>query len=193
MDECVVSAAFDPGEIDGIRGEPSELLFDLEKNNFRKPNTPWGEFDYPYQYDACFVIEEKPFYWMYEWPVPKNINFFTWGGVYGNQPQPTTPWAIQYWDNGWVTVMEGTGGSYLEGRSGVDTDAQSVWQSDTPVQTTKFRLAVWSDGIDPLFSYHIRGRGGSCQNWDETDSTFKCILVQYKDLTTAIGSFIFTN
>ncbi|MCK4296469.1 MAG: T9SS type A sorting domain-containing protein, partial [Candidatus Marinimicrobia bacterium] len=188
IDEAVVSASFDAGEIDNIRGAPTELLFDPVKGDFHYTGTPWGEFGYPWQYDAGYVEYEDPFYWMIEWPVPKNINYFTWGGVYGNQPQPTTLWAVEYWDDAWVALMDGVGGSYLEGLSGVDTDAESVWQSDTPVQTTKFRLAVWSDGIDPLFSYHIRGRGGSCQNWDETDSTFKCILVQYKDLATAIGS-----
>ena len=145
-----------------------------------------GEIGYPWQYDAGYLTEEDPFYWMVEWPVPKNVNYFTWGGVYGNQPQPTTPWAVQYWDGEWVTLMDGIGGSFEEGLMGVDTDAESIWQTDTPIQTTKFRLAVWSDGIDPLFSYHIRGRGGSTLNWDQTEDEFKCILLQYKDLDTAV-------
>ncbi|MBD3288883.1 T9SS type A sorting domain-containing protein [candidate division KSB1 bacterium] len=184
LPECVASASFEAGELDNIRGTPYDLLFDPIKGDFYNTDTPWGEFGYPWQHDAGYLTYEDPFYWMCEWPVPKNINYFTWGGVYGNQPQPTTPWAVEYWDGSdWVTVMDGVGGSYEEGMVGVDTDAQSVWQSETPVQTTKFRLAVWSDGIDPLFSFHIRGRGGSTQNWDETDSTFKAILVQYKDIS----------
>lgn len=95
---------------------------------------------------------------------------------------------MQYWDGSeWVTVMDGVGGSLEEGLSGVDVDAKSVWQSETPIVTTKFRLAVWSDGINPLVSFHIRGRGGSSlYGTDERDSTFKAVLVQYKDLETGI-------
>jgi len=184
LHEAVVSCVFKAGEIDNIRGTPTDLLFDPVKGDFNNTGTPWGEIGYPWQYDAGYLTEEDPFYWMVEWPVAKNVNYFTWGGVYGNQPQPTTPWAVQYWDgDAWVTVEEGIGGSFEEGVNGVDTDAQSEWMADTPVVTTKFRLAVWSDGIDPLFSYHIRGRGGSTLNWDETDSTFKAILLQYRDLS----------
>ena len=165
LHEAVVSAAFEAGELDNIRGAPTELLFDPVKGDFHYTGTPWGEFGYPWQYDAGYLTEEDPFYWMVEWPVPKNVNYFSWGGVYGNQPQPTTPWAVQYWDGaGWVTLMDGIGGSYEEGLSGVDIDALSEWIAESPIQTTKFRLAVWSDGIDPLFSYHIRGRGGSTLN-----------------------------
>jgi len=184
LNEAVVSSVFEAGELDNIRGTPAALLYDPVKGDFYNTGTPWGEFGYPWQYDAGYLTEDEPFYWMCEWAVPKNLNYFTWGGVYGNQPQPNTPWAVQYWeDDAWVTVMDGIGGSFEDGLPGVDTDAQSVWQSETPIQTTKFRLAVWSDGIDPLFSYHIRGRGGSTLNWDETDSTFKCMLLQYKDLS----------
>ena len=189
LNECVVSAVFVAGEIPFTRGQPADMLFDPVKGDFHNTDTPWGEFGYPWQYDAGFLEEDNPFYWMCEWPVPKNINYFTWTGSYDNQPQPSTPWAVQYWDGSqWVTAMDGVGGSLEEGLPGVDINAQSVWQSETPIQTTKFRLAVWSDGIDPLFSYQFRGSGGSTQNWDERDSTFKSLLVQYKDLATAVKS-----
>jgi len=194
--EAVVSAKFKAGELDNIRGTPTDLLFDPVKGDFHFTGTPWGEFGYPWDYTVGYLTYEDCFYWMVEWPVPKNINFFTWGGVYGNQPQPTTPWAVEYWDGTeWVEVLSGVGGSFEEGDTlypytpGVDTDALSIWMSETPIQTTKFRLAVWSDGIDPLWSYHIRGRGGTTLNWDERDESFKAILLQYKDLNaSAIGS-----
>jgi hypothetical protein len=85
----------------------------------------------------------------------------------------------------------------------VDINTNSTWTSDPPIQTTKLRLAVWSDGTNPLWSYHIRGRGGQTKNWDERTwvsdydpegwnviergadpipSTFKAMLVQYRDL-----------
>ena len=194
--EAVVSASFKAGEIDNVRGAPTELLFDPVKGDFHYTGTPWGEFGFPWQYDAGYLEYENPFYWMVEWAVPKNVNYFTWGGVYGNQPQPTTPWAVEYWDGEWITLVDGVGGAFVDGDTlypytpGVDTEAKSIWLSDTPIQTTKFRFAVWSDGIDPLFSYHMRGRGGSTQNWDETeDVEFKAIMLQYKDLNaTSIES-----
>lgn len=201
--EAVVSSNMKKGELDGepldnIRGEPADMLFDPVAGNFHNTQTAWGEFGYPYQYEVGYPGIDEGFYWLVEWPVPKMINYFTWGGVYGNQPQPTTPWAVQYWEDGdWVDVMDGVGGSLEEGLPGVDVDAQSVWQADTPIETNKFRLAVYSDGIDPLWSYNFRGRGGSTSNWDETDSTFKAVLLQYKDLTTAVddknGSLVVNN
>ena len=186
LDEGVASANFVAGELDNIRGEPTDMLFDPRTGNFKNTETSWGEFGYPYNHEVGFITEDEPFYWMFEWPVPKNINYFTWGGCYDNQPQPETPWAVQYWDGEWVTVMDGVGGSFEEGLPGVDVDAQSVWQTDTPIQTTKFRFIAWAGDIEPLWSFHLRGRGGSTSNWDETDSTFKAILLQYKDLATAV-------
>jgi hypothetical protein len=194
--EAVVSASFKANELSNIRGEPTQMLFDPVKGDFHYTGSPWGEFGYPWQWDAGYLTEDDPFYWMVEWPVPKNVNYFSWGGVYGNQPQPTTPWAVQYWDGSeWVTLEDGIGGSFAEGVNGVDVDALSEWMSEEPIQTTKFRLAVWSDGIDPLFSYHLRGRGGSTLNWDQRDSVFvgahgtkpyRAVLIQYRDLATDI-------
>lgn len=216
--EAVVSASFKAGELANTRGTPYELLFDPVKGDFHCVGTPWGEFGHPWQHDAGYVTYEDPFYWMVEWPVPKNVNYFTWGGSYENQPQVTTPWAVEYWDgSAWVEVASGIGtdrdaGTYLYDSNGkiydfigigIDSLTNSTWMSETPIQTTKLRLAVWSDGIDPLFSMTIRGRGGSCMNWDEREwrryyepetgqqvllgadpipSYFQALLVQYRDL-----------
>ena len=192
LNEAVVSSNLtqaDTATMPFLRGQPADILFDPVTNNFYNTNTSWAEFGYPFNYDAGYPTIDEGFYWQTEWPVPKKVNYFTWGGIYGNQPQPNTLWAVQYWaNNDWVTVLEGVGGTLEEGVPGVDVDANSVWQTDTPIETNKFRLAVYSDGINNLFSYSLRGRGGSTQNWDETDSSFKAILVQYKDLTTAINS-----
>ena len=218
LDEAVVSASFKAGELANTRGTPYELLFDPVKGDFHSTGTPWGEFGHPWQHDAGYVEYEDPFYWMVEWVTPKNVNFFTWGGSYENQPQVTTPWAVEYWDgSAWVEVASGVGtdrdaGTYLYDSNGaiydfvgigVDSLTNSTWMSETPIQTTKFRLAVWSDGIDPLFSMTLRGRGGSCMNWDEREwrryyspeeiansgstadpipSYFQALLVQYRDL-----------
>ena len=219
LNEAVVSSLYDYEELRGLRGQPTDMLWDPAIGDFHNPNTSWGEFGMPYQYDAGYLTQDDPYYWMVEWPVPKNVNYFTWGGCYGGQPQPFTPWALEYWDGStWVEAASGIGtdrnaGTWLydsQGNQydfegiGVDYKTYSTWKSEVPIQTTKLRLAVWSDGIDPLFSFHIRGRGGQTQNWDERiwvrgydpegwmvidggadpiPSTFKAMLVQYRDLS----------
>ena len=222
LHEAVVSGSYANGDIQNLRGQPADMLWDPQTGDFNYINTSWGEYGMPYQYDAGYVEYDDPFYWMVEWPVPKNVSYFTWGGCYGNQPQPFTPWAVEYWDGAaWVELAAGEGSErfgppLLDSKGdaydypgiGVDSTTNSTWQSEVPIQTTKLRLAVWSDGIDPLFSFHIRGRGGQTDNWDETDwiryyepvgykgslggsevlagadpipSTFKALLVQYRD------------
>jgi len=235
LDEAVVSELFDYQEIPNLRGHPTDMLWDPATGDFKNPNTRWGEFGMPYNYVAGYLTQDDPYYWMVEWPVPKNINYFTWGGCYNGQPQPYTPWAVEYWDGAaWVEAASGVGTDHndgtwqydSEGRHvdfwgvGVDSMTNATWTSDPPIRTTKLRLAVWSDGIDPLWSFHIRGRGGRTKNWDERDwvrdynpvgyisnsreteaglggywvngeggnadpipSTFKAILVQYRDLS----------
>jgi hypothetical protein len=216
LDEAVVSGYYDYNEIAGLRGAPTDMLFDPATGDFKNPKSNWGEYGMPYQYDAGYLEYDEPFFWMVEFATPKKINYFTFGGCYGNQPQPFTPWAVEYWKDGaWVELASGAGtdrsaGEYLYDSNGlvydfvgigVDSTTNSTWQSDEPIETTKFRLAVWSDGIDPLFSFHIRGRGGVTNNWDETEyvrdygpegwrvleqgaepipSTFQAILLQYR-------------
>lgn len=234
LDEAVVSSLFDYQEIPNLRGYPTDVLWDPRTGDFHNPNTWWGEFGMPYQYNAGYLTQDDPYYWMVEWPVPKNINYFTWGGCYNGTPQPYTPWAVEYWDgDAWLEAASGIGTDHndgtwqydSEGRRvdfwgiGVDSMTNASWTSDPPIQTTKLRLSVWSDGLDPLFGFHIRGRGGRTIAWDETDwvryyapvgyisdswetkdgrggiyvngewgnadpipSTFKAMLVQYRDL-----------
>jgi len=188
LDEAVVSGRYDYQEIQNLRGHPMDMLWDPQTGDFYNNNSWWGEYGAPYNSDLGYVTRDgtgdlAPFYWMVEWVTPKNINYFTWGGCYENQPQPYTPWAIEYWaDGAWVELASGEGtdrdaGEYYydsEGRAydfagmGVDSLTNSAWMSETPVVATKIRFIVWSDGIDPLFSFHVRGRGGRTRNWDET-------------------------
>ncbi len=188
LDEAVVSGRYDYNEIQNLRGHPMDMLWDPKTGDFHNNDSWWGEYGAPYASDLGYVTRDgqgdlQPFYWMVEWVTPKNVNYFSWGGCYGNQPQPFTPWAVEYYDgSAWVELASGFGtdrdaGSYLydsAGRiygfngMGVDSTTNSVWQSDEPVVATKIRLLVWSDGIDPLYSFHVRGRGGRTRNWDET-------------------------
>ena len=186
LEEAVVSASFTESELDNKRGQPVDILYDPVKDDYYHKNTGWAEFGYPWQYDAGYLTHADCFYWMVEWPIAKNVNYFSWGGVYPNQPQPNTPWAVEYWDGDWVTLAEGVGGSFEEGDShypyspGVDADAHSIWMAEAPITTRKLRLAVWSDGVTPLQSFHLRARGGACVNSDDSGNPFKAVLVQYK-------------
>ena len=199
LEEAVVSCSFVESTFDNERGQPADILYDPVLDDYYNKNTAWGEFGYGYGYEVGYPEEgqysdppaaDDAFYWQVEWPVPKKINYFTWGGIYGNQPQPDTPWAVKYWDGTeWVTVMDGIGGSWEDGDTlwpytpGVSSDAHSIIMLDEPIETTKFRLEAWSDGITPLWSFVLRCRGGACSSVDDTDNPFKAVLVQYKDLT----------
>ena len=201
LDEAVVSADFQEWDFTNERGQPADILYDPVKDDYHNKNTYWGEFGYPYDYDAGFPEgPDDGFQYIVEWPVPKKVNYFTWGGTWGSQAQPNTPWALQYWNGDiWVTVMEGIGGGlYSTGNDeewpytpGVDSDAQSIWMVPVAdaISTKKMRLAAWSDGSIPLWSFHIRCRGGVCINIDDSENPFKAVLVQYAEIvdpTTAV-------
>jgi hypothetical protein len=83
LDEAVVSSFYDYQEIPNLRGHPTDILWNPATGDFHNPNTNWAEFGMPYNYDAGYLTQDDPYYWMVEWAVPKNINYFTWGGVYG--------------------------------------------------------------------------------------------------------------
>ena len=197
LDEAVVSASFVESTYDNERGQPTDILYDPVRNDYFNKNTAWAEFGYPYNYEVGYPGgSDEGFQYVVEWPVPKNINFVTWGGVYINQPQPNTPWAFEYWDGtGWITLLDGTGGAWDDGEKtwpytpGISSDAQSVWMvpEEDAVSTKKIRLAAWSDGQTPLWSYHVRARGGACLSVDDTANPFKAVLVQYKHVKLDSG------
>ena len=219
LDEAIVSSNLTPKNHPDGRGQPADMLWDPRTGDFNNIHTSWGEFGYDYGFDAGVTPYDSAFYWMAEFPVPMNINYFTWGGVYGAQaPQRDTYWAVEYCDNDvWVELASGIGtdretgtwlydsqgNQYAFAGMGVDSTTNSTWQSEEPVQTTKFRLAVWDPNYS-LWSFHLRGRGGQTKNWDERiwvrgydpegwmvidagadpiPSTFKAILLQYRDVT----------
>ena len=217
LDEAVVSSNLTPEHHPDGRGQPADMLWNPRTGDFNNIHTSWGEFGYDYDYYAGITPYDSAFYWQAEFAVPKNINYFTWGGPYGSQQQPDAYWAVEYWNNdAWVELASGIGtdrdaGTWLydsEGNQydfsgiGIDYKTNSTWQSEEPIQTTKFRLAVWEPNFT-LWSFHLRGRGGQTNNWDERDwvwgyepggymteagadtipSTFKAILLQYKDVT----------
>jgi hypothetical protein len=193
LDEAVVSTNFQEGDFDGlIRNQPVDIVYDPVKDDYHNKNTTWGEFGYPYGYDAGYPEgPDDGFQYIIEWPVQKKINFFTWGGCYAGTPQPNIPWAVQYWNGeAWETLIDGVGGSFMEGDTawpytpGVDADAQSIWMVpvEDAISTNKIRLVAWSDGETPLWSFAIRCRGGSCYYVDDSENPFKAILVQYAEI-----------
>jgi len=198
LDEAVVSANFQNGDLFRIRNQPADMLYDPVKDDYHNKNTSWGEFGYPYNYDAGYPEgPDDGFQYIVEWPIPKKINYFTWGGCYGANPQDYTPWALQYWDGeAWETLIDGIGGSGWHWEigdydtlwpytPGISSGAKSIWmvpEADA-ITTNKIRLAAWSDGIYPLFSFHIRCRGGACISNDDSENPFKAVLVQYAEIS----------
>ncbi|MBD3291103.1 T9SS type A sorting domain-containing protein [candidate division KSB1 bacterium] len=198
LHEAVVSADFQEWDFTNERGQPADILYDPVKDDYHNKNNSWGEFGYPYGYFVGYPQgPDSGFMYMVEWPVPKKINYISWGGCYAGTPQPDTPWALQYLDcEVWKTLINGIGGSFIEGDTnwpytpGVDADAQSIWMTEDPITTKSIRLCAWSDGFTPLYSFIIRCRGGACINVDDSENPFKAVLVRYAEINdpTAIGS-----
>ncbi len=202
LDEAVVSANFQKGNSvfgEWIRNQPVDILYDPVKDDYHNKNARWGEFGYPYAYDAGYPDgPDDGFTYNIEWPVPKKINYFTWGGCWAHTPQPYTPWTLQYWNGeAWQTLVEGVGGGTgwdwiteeinapWPYTPGVDRSALSIWmvpEADA-ITTTKIRLAAWSDGVHPLYDFHIRCRGGISITNDDSDIPFKAVLVQFAEIS----------
>jgi hypothetical protein len=201
LDEAVVSANFQEGDLMNIRNQPVDILYDPLKDDYHNKNTNWGDFGDPYACDAGYPEgPDDGFIYQVEWPVPKKINYFTWGGGSDGWPHPSTPWALQYWDGeAWQTLIDGIGGTGWDLETGdptpwpyipgVDRNAKSIWMLPVAdaITTTKIRLSAWSDGIDPLYSFSLKCRGGACINIDDSDNPFKSTLVQYTEIHDPIA------
>jgi len=198
LDEAVVSENFQERDFTREIGQPVDILYDPVKDDYHNKNTSWGELGYPYGYTSYPDGPDDGFQYIVEWPVPKKINYFTWGGCTYADPQDYTSWAFQYWDGeAWETLIDGIGGSFYEGDTlwpytpGISRNAHSIWmvpEADA-ITTNKIRLAAWSDE-GPLIYLRIRCRGGACINYDDSDNPFKSVLVQYAEISdpTAVGS-----
>ena len=102
------------------------------------------------------VAEDKPAFWMAQWPTPVPINLISLSGVYPNQPQPQTCWKIELRAGGtWTTHARGKGGWFNAGRY--------LWGGATtkPIAVDGFRVSAFSkDDATPLESIHFRGEKG---------------------------------
>jgi len=140
----------------GLRGAPDQLVYDLKQQRFMKPSE-WHEYGVGYQKDLGVVPEDKPAFWMAEWPKPVEANLIVLSGVYPNQPQPETCWKIELRREGkWTTHASGKGGWYDSGRY--------AWggPGGEAVSFDAFRVSVFSkDAQSPLKSIHFRGEEGA--------------------------------
>ena len=61
LDESVVSSFYDYQEIAGLRGHPTDMLWDPKTGDFNNPNTSWGEFGLPFNYNAGEFTQDDPY------------------------------------------------------------------------------------------------------------------------------------
>ncbi len=164
------------GSIEGDqRGHPLEILYNPQEAAYHIGGD-WNEYGAPFEADLGLVSEDDPFYWRVEWDQPKNINYLTFGGTYSNQPQPFTMWKVEYRHEGeWRAIREGQGGWINTGTF--------VWgQAGGPaIVADALRVAAYSDGEHPLWSIHLRGRGGLSAGIDDSETEPKASLILYKD------------
>lgn len=136
----------------GLRGAADHVIYDVARGRFVK-ESPYHEYGVGFGADLGVVPEDKPAYWLAEWPQPIEANFIVLSGVYDNQPQPNTAWKIELRREGsWTIHARGVGGWYDRGRY--------VWgnAATEPVQFDALRVSLFSkDAKTPLKSIHFRG------------------------------------
>lgn len=155
------------------RGTPESILYDPVKDDYHV-QTDYNEYGVAHQQNLGLVSEDAPFYWQVTWDTPKNVNEISFGGAYTNQPQPFAMWKLQY-------QREGHWHSLLEGRGGWINTGICRWggPGGPAIAADAVRIIVYSDGIHPLVSTHLRGRGGSSGNVDDRDTELKACLIRY--------------
>lgn len=136
----------------GLRGAPDHMIYDLQRRRFVR-SSQWHEYGVGFGQDLAVVPENRPAWWMAQWPEPIQANLIVLSGVYDNQPQPDTAWKIELRSGGkWLTHARGVGGWYDRGRY--------TWGGPAarPVRFDAIRVSVFSkDGKTPIKSIHFRG------------------------------------
>jgi len=140
----------------GLRGRADHVVYDLQRRCFVK-RSQWHEYGVGFGQDLGVVGENKPAFWLAEWPKSVRANLIVLSGVYPNQPQPRTCWKIELRREGkWTVHARGKGGWYNVGRyvwGGVGTE---------PIAFDALRVSVFSqDEKSPIKSIHFRGEEGA--------------------------------
>ncbi len=164
------------------RGTPKVILYDPSISNYAII-TDYNEYGVNFGANLGTPNADNGFKWQVNWPNPKYVNYITFGGSYQNQPQPNSMWRISYSINGeWITIDEGQG-------EWIDNDGIFEWggSSQQPVIADALRVQVYSDGTHDLVSIHLRARGGTSNNVDDTATTTKATLIQYVPLNDTCG------
>ena len=170
---ALLATAVVSGSVAGGRGMPRDILYDPIAAAYATASD-WAEYGVPYEHDLGLVNEAQAFWWQVAWPETQTINAIGFGGACANQSQTHTRWKIESLRNGaWTVVGQGEGG-WLDG--GV-----FVWggANQHPIEAQAVRLKAWSDGVHPLLSMHLRGRGGQSRHVDDRSQPQKAALIQY--------------
>ncbi|MCM8543242.1 MAG: nucleoside hydrolase, partial [Lentisphaeraceae bacterium] len=170
---ALLPSAILSGSATNGRGTPGEILFDPKKNDYAYKSS-WNEYGVSYGANLGRPSADEGFSWQVSWPIPKKVNYITFGGAYANQPQTNTVWKVSYLlDGTWTVISQGTGG-WIHG--GI-----FEWGglNQAPVTAEAVRVQVYSDGNSDLVSIHLRARGGYSNNIDDHNTNPKATLIQY--------------
>lgn len=179
LPSAVVSGSVGPNA-DAGRGAPNEILYDPMIKAY-KTYSQYAEYGWPYQFNAGTVDEANGFFLNVEWPNPKFVNYITIGGSYSSQPQTNTMWRVSYLREGnWITLDQGKGGWI---KSGIYEWGGS---NQTPIYAEAVKVVLYSDGINDLYSSHLRGRGGNSGVGDNNPTN-----PYYNDVNTQTKASLF--
>ena len=139
----------------GLRGAADHIIYDLQHRRFVK-SSEWHEYGVGFGQDLGVVPENRPAWWMAQWPQPIEANLIVLSGVYDNQPQPDTAWKIELRSDGkWLTHARDVGGWYDRGTYTWGGPATKSLRFDA------IRVSVFSkDSKTPIKSIHFCGREG---------------------------------
>ena len=178
------------GSVTGGGGVPRDILYDPVAKAYATASN-WAEYGVSYGQNLGLANEWQAFWWQVAWPDAKTINAInaiSFGGAYANQPQAHTRWKIESLLSGaWTVVSQGIGG-WLDG--GV-----FVWgnASQRPIEAQAIRMKAWSDGVHPLLSIHLRGRGGQSTLVDDRSQSQQAVTIQYSASNPAVNVLFDTD
>ena len=139
----------------GLRGQPDHMVYDIAKHSFIKASQ-WHEYGVGFGQDLGVLSEDKPAWWMAQWPKHVEANLIILSAVYPNQSQPDTAWKIELRSEGnWKTHASGIGGWYNTGKY--------LWGGPDakPLVFDAIRVSLFSkDDKTSVKSIHLRGEEG---------------------------------
>ncbi len=160
-------------------GSPEDILYDPLTETY-VTDTPWAAWGCAWHHNLGLLTRDDPFFWSVTWPQPKRMSEVCLGGPFRNPYLANARYEFQYkhhihTQGLWHTLSSGTGGWLAnEGVLHLQTPPNIFLAADG------LRLIIYSDGISPIISPHLRGTGApTSQLMGQGANPIKSGLIRY--------------